>query len=338
MVSLVREFLDHGALVSEDKLLYKGSSICKRAVARNWDVHSLSRSGRVYSTPKGHSPAWTQKVLSSLVYPSHVSLTACRKQVTWHAGSAQDPSSYSHLLPSVTAVVHTLGVLLETDYKSGGITSLVEGLLAGEPSNPLDEKRGTYDRINRDSGRFRFICFDSPTTGILIDGSALSVFRAFQESIPPEERRPFVYLSAEDVFRPLVPSRYISTKREAEEIISSEAVNVRPVFSRPGRETSYSQSSQAAELSNRPHLPSASPASLDLARRDVGPFFHSPVALAATVTRHGARVAVPSTRTKVLAAFDDQSRQPARDASGSRRHCRRSYLQINRGRPSQRRR
>lgn len=29
--------------------------------------------------------------------------------------------------------------------------------------------------------------------------------------------RPFVYISAEDIFRPVIPARYISTKREAEQ-------------------------------------------------------------------------------------------------------------------------
>lgn len=34
-----------------------------------------------------------------------------------------------------------------------------------------------------------------------------------------EQPRPFIYISAEDIFRPIVPSTYIDTKREAEEQI-----------------------------------------------------------------------------------------------------------------------
>lgn len=32
----------------------------------------------------------------------------------------------------------------------------------------------------------------------------------------PSKRRPFVYVSAEDILRPVIPARYIETKREAE--------------------------------------------------------------------------------------------------------------------------
>lgn len=45
--------------------------------------------------------------------------------------------------------------------------------------------------------------------------------------------RPFVYISAEDIFRPLVPARYIESKRAAEVAIARED-RVRGVFLRPG--------------------------------------------------------------------------------------------------------
>lgn len=35
--------------------------------------------------------------------------------------------------------------------------------------------------------------------------------------VDPSKPRPFVYLSAEDIFRPVIPARYIETKREAEQ-------------------------------------------------------------------------------------------------------------------------
>jgi hypothetical protein len=51
--------------------------------------------------------------------------------------------------------------------------------------------------------------------------------------------RPFVYVSASDCFRPVVPRRYIETKREAESEIlrmclEKPEAGVRPVFMRPG--------------------------------------------------------------------------------------------------------
>lgn len=50
--------------------------------------------------------------------------------------------------------------------------------------------------------------------------SALTVAKAFISSKSsfsnPLNPSPFIYISAEDIFRPIVPSRYIETKREAE--------------------------------------------------------------------------------------------------------------------------
>jgi len=49
--------------------------------------------------------------------------------------------------------------------------------------------------------------------------------------------RTFVYISAEDVFRPVIPTRYITTKREAEQMIIYLCENASPaargVFMRP---------------------------------------------------------------------------------------------------------
>ncbi len=48
--------------------------------------------------------------------------------------------------------------------------------------------------------------------------------------------RPFIYISAEDIFRPIVPAAYIDTKREAEEQIDRMIegnINYRGVYMRP---------------------------------------------------------------------------------------------------------
>jgi len=55
----------------------------------------------------------------------------------------------------------------------------------------------------------------------------------------PGPSRPFVYISAADAFRPIVPSRYIESKREAEfEILrrteDKPDAGIRPLFMRPG--------------------------------------------------------------------------------------------------------
>ncbi|EAU88493.2 mitochondrial protein [Coprinopsis cinerea okayama7 len=190
-----------------------GSAVCRAAVAKGLEVTSVSSSGNPYRTPKGHSPSWTSKV-------------------NWHKGDALNPQSFAHLFEGVGGVVHTLGTLLEDGaYKrairEGNVPALVKSFLGtGQDSNPLrrnvaEEQQGSYERINRDS--------------------ALRVCESFLESSKtasnvPNQPRPFVYVSAEDIFRPIVPARYIETKREAEQRIEEmmrENPDYRGVYIRP---------------------------------------------------------------------------------------------------------
>lgn len=96
--------------------------------------------------------------------------------MTYHSGSALDPTSFAHLLPRSTAVVHSLGILLEKDYKpllqqggAGGIDALAKGLLDSDRAlggNPLkkhkmrssaseDPSRTSYEAMNFQSGESR---------------------------------------------------------------------------------------------------------------------------------------------------------------------------------------
>ncbi|TFK76379.1 mitochondrial protein [Pluteus cervinus] len=196
-----------------------GSAICRAALARGMEVVSVSSSGRPYRTPKGHTPSWTSKV-------------------DWQQGDAFNPSSFAHLFPQVSGVVHTLGTLLEGsgEYKKavregnilgllGSFTQVVRRIKGGPGGNPLEKPadggwKGSYEALNRDA--------------------ALRVCEAFLGSPSPAQRsdasRPFVFISAEDIFRPIIPSRYIETKREAEggidgmvkERTGFHAVHIRP--------------------------------------------------------------------------------------------------------------
>ncbi|KAL5489874.1 hypothetical protein ACEPAI_4706 [Sanghuangporus weigelae] len=204
-----------------------GSAVCKAALTRGMRVTSLSSSGRPFRTPKGHAPAWTERV-------------------EWRAADAFNPEQYASLLDGKTAVVHTLGILFESrggqegGYKQalkkndlfgfvGAVGRGVTNSIFGGGKNPLEEGEGEYERMNRDS--------------------ALTVCSAFSGSVPPDvpaasetatdglrSRRAFIYLSAEDIFRPFVPSRYIETKRAAErgiaEILDGRE-DMRAVFVRP---------------------------------------------------------------------------------------------------------
>ncbi|WFD29207.1 Phosphoinositide phosphatase sac1 [Malassezia sp. CBS 17886] len=149
--------------------------------------------------------------------------------MSWHKADAFDPASYRELAASCTAAVHTIGILLESNYKGaqGSLGSIFHGLARGwglgGRGNPLAPPRpeASYDRMNRDA--------------------ALVVARTLAETQHDAQRArvPFVYLSAEDVMRPLISPRYIESKREAEagvEAVSHEYVPpaLRPVFMRPG--------------------------------------------------------------------------------------------------------
>ena len=107
---------------------------------------TYSSSGKPYATPAGHTPKWVN-------------------DVSWHSASAFDPPSYSSLIAKSTAVVHTLGILLEdVGYKDAvrsgdvlGIVKALGGSLGNGNGNPLktkDEKRRGYDGMNKESGVF----------------------------------------------------------------------------------------------------------------------------------------------------------------------------------------
>ena len=79
----------------------------------------------------------------------------------WLRADALHPNTYSHLLPGVSAVVHTLGTLLaDTKYKdalrkqdlAGAAQSVLKSLTGVGRRNPLEERPNAYETLNRDSG------------------------------------------------------------------------------------------------------------------------------------------------------------------------------------------
>jgi uncharacterized protein YbjT (DUF2867 family) len=150
--------------------------------------------------------------------------------VTWAKGDILKPSTYNAHLKSADAVVHSMGILLEADYKGvlSGKESIFSGLSRafspsklGSAGNPLAREPGaelgkgekdgqlTYELMNRDS--------------------AIALAQESQR----EGVKTFIYISAA-AGAPMLPSRYISTKREAESTIASELVKLRSIFVRPG--------------------------------------------------------------------------------------------------------
>ncbi|KAH9079529.1 mitochondrial protein [Lactarius deliciosus] len=186
-----------------------GSAVCRVALRHGYQVTSISSSGRPFQTPKGHTPTWTEKV-------------------EWLTADALRPETYSHLLPGVSAVVHTLGTLLaDTSYKDAlrrqDLASAAGSIfrsLTSAGGNPLEDHQNAYGTLNRDS--------------------AVRVATAFVNSnidhAGTQHPRPFVYISAEDIFQPVIPAAYIETKREAEEQVERVVggrTDYRGVYLRP---------------------------------------------------------------------------------------------------------
>jgi hypothetical protein len=150
--------------------------------------------------------------------------------IKWEKGDILKPSTYISYLKSADAVVHSMGILLEADYKGvlTGKESIFSGLPrafrstnAGSSGNPLrrepggevgkGEKNGqlTYELMNRDS--------------------AIALAQESQR----EGVSTFVFISTA-AGAPILPGRYITTKREAENTIANELVKLRSIFIRPG--------------------------------------------------------------------------------------------------------
>jgi uncharacterized protein YbjT (DUF2867 family) len=193
---------------------FLGSRICKAAVARNWDVTSISRSGE---------PSWPS-------VSSHTTAPEWSKSVVWRSANILHPSTYAADLEGATAVVHSMGILLEADYKGvltgkespiSGLRRAFSSVKKGASRNPLDDTAGesgleagesdgqlTYELMNRDSAII--LAKEANKAGV---GS-------------------FAYISAA-AGAPILPGRYITTKREAESTIATSFPKMRNVFFRP---------------------------------------------------------------------------------------------------------
>ncbi|KAF2032106.1 NAD(P)-binding protein [Setomelanomma holmii] len=190
---------------------FLGSRICRAAAHRGWSVTSISRSG---------DPHWSS--VSSSPNPPDWSTS-----VSWQKGDVLDPSSYTQHLEGADAVIHSMGILLEADYKGvvSGRESPIKGLqrafskTKAGTKNPLEIKEGEkLEPLERD-GQLTYEVMNRDT--------AVSIAQESSTRKVPT----FLYISAA-AGTPILPARYITTKREAESIISTTFPNMRTIFIR----------------------------------------------------------------------------------------------------------
>lgn len=192
---------------------FLGTRICKVAVTRGWDVTSISRSGE---------PTWSS-VTSSPTVPSWST------SVSWQKADILKPASYKSYLKDADAVVHSMGILLEADYKGvlTGKESIWSGLSRafspskGGSQNPLEREEGEELRPQEKDGQLTYELMNRDTAITLAQESSF-------QNVPS-----FVYISAA-AGTPILPKRYITTKREAESTIASSFPKLRNIFIRPG--------------------------------------------------------------------------------------------------------
>ncbi|KAG6148311.1 hypothetical protein E4U28_004613 [Claviceps purpurea] len=191
---------------------FLGSRICKYAVAKGWDVTSISRSGE---------PQW-DTVTSSPLPPSWA------HRVTWERADILQPATYSAFLKGANYVVHSMGILIEADYK--GIVSGKESPIAGlqkmfstvreRGTNPLDKQTGDDIKPADPTDQFSYEVMNRDSAVALAKHAAA------------EKASAFCYISACGG-APIMPPRYITTKRQAEIAIQNNFPEMRGVFMRP---------------------------------------------------------------------------------------------------------
>ena len=138
------------------------------------------------------------------------------------------PSTYTQHLNKADAVVHSMGILLEADYK--GVLQGKEPIMKGLQRAFSSTKLGSQNPLQENDGEYASQEKDGQVTYELMNrDSAILLARESSKN----DVGTFVYISA-SAGAPILPARYIITKRAAESTISKEFPTMRNLFIRPG--------------------------------------------------------------------------------------------------------
>lgn len=158
-------------------------------------------------------------------------------QVTWERADIFQPATYAPLLTGADYVVHSMGILLEADYKGviSGQESPISGLRKAFSADKANHPKTNPNPLARDNdnGTGETTAYPKPqnpsqlTYEMMNRDSALLLARAADR----HHVSAFLYVSAAGG-APVLPARYINTKREAEALIASEFPRMRGLFVR----------------------------------------------------------------------------------------------------------
>lgn len=148
-------------------------------------------------------------------------------KVSWESADIFEPATYAPLLTNADYVVHSMGILLEADYK--GVVSGQESPLSGlRKAFSPDKGKANPNPLERDDSTYKKPESEKQLTyEVMNRDSALLLARTASEA----NTSAFLYVSAAGG-APVLPRRYIDTKREAESLIASSFPRMRGVFVR----------------------------------------------------------------------------------------------------------
>ena len=179
---------------------YVGREVCTRAVARGWEVASLSR--------RGENPV-----------PGDAALDL----VDWVRGDAANAKDVQAFVKDADAVVHAVGLLFDVD---SGLTQFSK-VVSGSGSVPGEES--TYDRITRQTA---FNAIDATANRLRLPFAPRTPF-AFvscaESGWPDVSGGSFV----ESNLAPEWLGRYLVAKRAVEAKLNDNTDKLRPIIYRP---------------------------------------------------------------------------------------------------------
>lgn len=189
---------------------------------RTYSSQSHEKSLKAFQCSRSGEPKWSA-VTSSPIRPSWAN------SITWERADILKPDTYSSLLHNADYVIHSMGIILEADYKNviRGTESPISGLRRAFSAS----KQGSQNPFQRQAGSTEELKSQEPdgqiTYELMNRDSAITLAKEATKAKVPV----FGYISAAGG-APVIPARYLTTKREVEAIVPKEFPEMRSFFVR----------------------------------------------------------------------------------------------------------